>query len=288
MAAEKVPTLFLAKAQGTRYAVLPIHTQTESDLFFKEVGPGGTWFEKGKQPDFTRMAYWWSEKANGKDIFYKLPEHLALHYSVYKNRLAQTETMVASQTQRQPNQKRIKSKAYVAKVLPPSLHSQLGVAASLEVPDIQMGETDRVEPMVLVDDVSMEDLQATLGNVSTELPVQTGMSVVHSTGLQTHAGTRVWVRQVWVRVKFEVPAQNPHPRGGFGGFLVQLVLGKVSSNSAQTLMIDWYRHNQQYRRLAPTPAHHCLNLECTLVPPTTPGISVGCAPSKCFFPFFSC
>jgi hypothetical protein len=88
---------FLAKAQNTRYAVLPIHTQTESDMFFKEMGPGGAWFVKGKQPDFARMAYWWSEKANGKDIFYKLPEHLALHFSVYKNCLSQTETMVASQ-----------------------------------------------------------------------------------------------------------------------------------------------------------------------------------------------
>jgi hypothetical protein len=31
--------------------------------------------------------YWWSEKANGKDIkdiFYKLSEHLTLHFSVYK------------------------------------------------------------------------------------------------------------------------------------------------------------------------------------------------------------
>jgi hypothetical protein len=30
---------------------------------------------------------WWSEKAKGKDIkdiFYKLPEHLILHFSVYK------------------------------------------------------------------------------------------------------------------------------------------------------------------------------------------------------------
>jgi hypothetical protein len=68
-------------------------------------------------------------------------------------------------------------------------------------------------------------------------------SIVHVTGLQTHAGMRVWVRQVWVQVVFEVPAQNPHPCDGFGGFLsvrqLWLVLVKVSSNSDQTLMIDY-------------------------------------------------
>ena len=103
-----------------------------------------------------------------------------MHFSVYKNCLSQTETMVASQKQRQPNQKRIKSKTYVAKVLPPSQHSQFGVPASLEVPDIQMGEPDEVEPMMLVDDVSVGDLQATLENVSTQLPVQPGPSAASS------------------------------------------------------------------------------------------------------------
>jgi hypothetical protein len=44
-------------------------------------------------------------------------------------------------------------------------------------------------------------------------------STVHVTGLQTHAGMRVWVRQVQVRVVLEIPIQNPHPLGGFGGFL---------------------------------------------------------------------
>ena len=67
------------------------------------------------------------------------------------------------------------------------------------------------------------------------------LCIVHVTGLQTRAGTRVWVRRVQVRVVFEVPAQNPHPCDGFGGFIsvhqLQLVLVKVSSNSDQTLMI---------------------------------------------------
>jgi uncharacterized protein with NAD-binding domain and iron-sulfur cluster len=43
-----------------------------------------------------------------------------------------------------------------------------------------MDEANRVEPMVLVDDVSMEDLQATLGNVSTQLPMQARASASSS------------------------------------------------------------------------------------------------------------
>ena len=39
------------------------------------------------------------------------------------------------------------------------------------------------------------------------------------TGLQTRAGTRVWVGRVRVRVTPKVPAENPHPWPGCGGFL---------------------------------------------------------------------
>jgi hypothetical protein len=39
---QKVSILFWQKHRI--YAVLPIHTQTKSDMFFKEMGPGGAWF----------------------------------------------------------------------------------------------------------------------------------------------------------------------------------------------------------------------------------------------------
>jgi len=49
--------------------------------------------------------------------------------------------------------------------------------------------------------------------------------IVHSTGLETHAGIRVWVSWVQVqvsrvRVQFEAPAPNPYPYRGFGGFFI--------------------------------------------------------------------
>src|SRR5712672_1741847 len=34
-------------------------------------------------------------------------------------------------------------------------------------------------------------------------------------GFETHVGTWVWVRQVWVWVEFEAPMQNPYPCCGF-------------------------------------------------------------------------
>ena len=45
------------------------------------------------------------------------------------------------------------------------------------------------------------------------------VQIVHVTGLQTRTGIRVWVRWVRVRVEFKVPAQNPYPYGGFGGYV---------------------------------------------------------------------
>ena len=67
-----------------------------------------------------------------------------------------------------------------------------------------------------------------------------GSSACHRFG--NPLGMWVWVRQVQVQVAFEIHIQNPHPCGRYGRFLVWLVLAKVSSNSVQTLMIDWYSH----------------------------------------------
>ncbi len=148
---------FLAHAQNTKYAVVPIYTKSESDMFFKEVSPGGAWLSKDKQPDFAQMAYWWSEKANGTTIFYKLPEHLALHFTVHKNHLFQTETMVASKEQWQQNEKCIRSTSYIAKVLPPFVIAPQATTStdtsSTVIPDVQMADPDG---MTLVDDMLMD------------------------------------------------------------------------------------------------------------------------------------
>ncbi|KAJ7802716.1 hypothetical protein B0H13DRAFT_1931720 [Mycena leptocephala] len=107
----------LAAAQHTKSAVVPIHTPEEMVLFEKRIQLGGKWFVSKGQPSFDKMAGWWSEQSNGKNIFYKLPEHLAAQYKVWSARQIQRETMVATRTQRKPNQDRIRSSAHTAQVL---------------------------------------------------------------------------------------------------------------------------------------------------------------------------
>ena len=108
---------FLAKAQGTKFAVTPVHSKGEFDLFAKAILPGGEWCTKNK-PQFEKMAYWWSSHADGKAIFYKLPEHLSTYYNKFSERRQTRQTMIESQPQRQRNQIRIQSHNHHAKVLP--------------------------------------------------------------------------------------------------------------------------------------------------------------------------
>lgn len=57
---------YLAQQQGTKYAVVSIHTTAEKALFKKMI-QGGAEF-----PDWTKGAKAWNREANGQDIFYKV------------------------------------------------------------------------------------------------------------------------------------------------------------------------------------------------------------------------
>ena len=109
---------FLALAQQTKYAVIPLHTEDEFNLFHNAVSPGGEYASANGLPNFDQMVRWWSEKANGKTIFYKLREHLAVHYKTWSGHRHEKQTMLASQPQRQSHEKRVRSTAYVSRVLP--------------------------------------------------------------------------------------------------------------------------------------------------------------------------
>jgi hypothetical protein len=87
---------YLATAQLTKYAVVPIHTEEENKLFHVAIGPGGPWAVARGQPRFDEMVAWWSDKADGKTIFYKLYEHLVTHYKVHKDYEDQRNTLVSS------------------------------------------------------------------------------------------------------------------------------------------------------------------------------------------------
>jgi hypothetical protein len=109
---------YLASAQHTKYAVVPIHTSGEVALFENSVKLGGKWFVSVGQPSFENMAAWWSTESNGKTIFYKLPEHLISQYKTWNTRQLQRQTMVATRPQRRPNELRIRATTHAAQLLP--------------------------------------------------------------------------------------------------------------------------------------------------------------------------
>ena len=63
------------------------------------------------------MAYWWSAHADGKTVFYKLPEHLSTYYTKFSEKRQTRQTMIESQPQCQHNQIRIRSHNHHANVL---------------------------------------------------------------------------------------------------------------------------------------------------------------------------
>jgi len=135
---------YLANAQQTKYAVIPLHTEDEFNLFHEAVKVGGIWAAPTGLPDFENMATWWSSKANGKTIFYKLREHLATYYKIWLDKRKQNEAMVASLPVRKKNDSRIRLVGHIAHVLPAALHNQPGV--SVTSADVEMGESEAFHP----------------------------------------------------------------------------------------------------------------------------------------------
>jgi hypothetical protein len=132
---------YLASMQGTQYAVVPLHTKEEYELFHSSVKSGGEWSAAVTKPNFSAMAKWWSGKAKGMEnsVFYKLPEHLEHYYGIWDQYRKTRQTMIDSQAQRQPNHDRTHAASYIAKTLPAAHHSQPGILQQLgdtpEVPD---------------------------------------------------------------------------------------------------------------------------------------------------------
>jgi hypothetical protein len=63
---------YLAQQQGTRYAILPVHTHQEIELFkFLQ-----NRLFSGREPDWIQFTKEWSGHCNGNTVFYKTPEHL--------------------------------------------------------------------------------------------------------------------------------------------------------------------------------------------------------------------
>ena len=68
---EKVRHTFLAKQQGTRFAVISVHTTEEKLLFKKFMQERIDLNGSGLSPDWKHAVRKWNQLANGKTIFYK-------------------------------------------------------------------------------------------------------------------------------------------------------------------------------------------------------------------------
>jgi len=79
----------------------------------------GDWFSPAQDPDFEAMAAWWSGKAEGKTIFYKMHEHLQNHYKKWTGKKRDNENTMNSLHKRKKNQERIQAPSYAAEVLEP-------------------------------------------------------------------------------------------------------------------------------------------------------------------------
>ena len=63
---------YLACEQGTKYAVISVHTPAEKALFKMLMQENPAPNQTNPLPDWKRGAAAWNRRANGKDIFYKV------------------------------------------------------------------------------------------------------------------------------------------------------------------------------------------------------------------------
>jgi hypothetical protein len=63
---------YLAQQQGTKYAVISIHTAAEKALFKRLMQENPVFNRTNTTPDWKQGASVWNREANGKDIFYKV------------------------------------------------------------------------------------------------------------------------------------------------------------------------------------------------------------------------
>ena len=174
----------MAHAQNTKYAVTPLHTTEEYDLFHKAVSVGGEWCPSQGKPNFELMARWWSSKADGKHIFYKLSEHLSTYYKIWSDQHQKTQSMIMSKPQRQVHEKRIRSSAYVSHVLPPAKRHQPGISDNSEGMMVDIGfdsATNTNHEMILANNahnfsvgslaISADTIQASTSQTNTGLHV---------------------------------------------------------------------------------------------------------------------
>lgn len=68
---------YLARQQGSKYAIIAVHTTAEKVLFKKLMQENPLFAQTNAGPDWKRGAKVWNRSANGQDIFYKVNEPIS-------------------------------------------------------------------------------------------------------------------------------------------------------------------------------------------------------------------
>lgn len=77
---------YLAHAQGSRFAIVPVHTIQEKKLFKSLIDSNPSMSKAKALKDWEAFCSIWSSHCNGRTIYYKSPQHLQSYYNVLKDR----------------------------------------------------------------------------------------------------------------------------------------------------------------------------------------------------------
>ncbi|KAG1721543.1 uncharacterized protein EDB91DRAFT_1256463 [Suillus paluster] len=132
---------FVAESQGTLMAILPVHTCEERDLFQLLVQSSPLFSDSNRQPNWTALAVVWAGHADGRNIFYKLPEHLKTYYKTWidfcneQNTIslnAEVSRRIRALVHSAPTNVTIKAPT----ALPTTLHDSLAVSLCVDIDEV--------------------------------------------------------------------------------------------------------------------------------------------------------
>ncbi|KAF7720604.1 hypothetical protein EC973_007053, partial [Apophysomyces ossiformis] len=131
---------YLADKQGTKYAVVPVHTPEEFALFRHIMNQG---HNARCHEDWPEMAKSWNTNhANGTTIFYKTPEHLKSHYSVWDERRIANESIAASADVCDVMREHLQSPGRALAIMPAQIPLPIQVSSPAQIP-MSVAETSR-------------------------------------------------------------------------------------------------------------------------------------------------
>ena len=86
-----------------KFAVGPMDTTQEFQLFDTSVSLHGDWFSPAQDPDFEAMAAWLSGNVDRKTLFYKMHKHLRNYYKKWAGKKSENENIMNSLNKRKKN-----------------------------------------------------------------------------------------------------------------------------------------------------------------------------------------